>query len=349
MEEEKETNENEGENENEFDEKDDNLKETSVVGFDDEILTREVPKKSIFKKIFRGAGYGSLIVGGGILYILFNILQFVVPAIVGLSMIWWAIVEFLRGSIIVGLLVLLIGTPIAIGIANWVSIPLFFLAILAVIIWGIIHLFGFSVSFGNVWDVIWLVIKTLLLGGMAFLGINEFIKAIKEKRIVNFFKKNWFYILLFFFLLWLFFPRGFFYHKIEFTPEEKEQAGYFRELIKKKDMALEIIEEASKESLEPTFSLTLEQSEKYNQYLKEAYGYCDRIDDATLEKIHPDLPYHFRNELCQHLQLDIETLELTKGGEEINPDVIEKQIEVFGLSGKFIDWYNSNRNKFDIP
>lgn len=168
-------------------------------------MAEESKAKKGFKKFLKGFGLGGLYVGGGILFILFNILQFLVSAIVGLLMIWWAIVEFLEGSIIVGLLVLLIGTPIAIGIAHWAFIFLFFLAILSAILWGIANLFGLSVSFGNAWDIVWLVIKILLLGGMAFLGISGFIGAIKEKRVAEFFKENWFYILLFFFLLWLFF------------------------------------------------------------------------------------------------------------------------------------------------
>jgi len=143
--------------------------------------------------------------GGGAFLILFNIVQFAVPAVVGLSMIWWAITLFLEGSIIWGLLVLLIGTPIAIGIAFYAAIFLFFIGIIAAIIWGIINLFGFNVSFGSVWGSVWLVIKILVLGGMAFLGVSSFVQAVKENQIASFFKGNWFYILLFFFLFWLFF------------------------------------------------------------------------------------------------------------------------------------------------
>ena len=160
---------------------------------------------NFIKKLFKGVGFGGLYVGGGALLILFNIVQFVVPAVVGLSMIWWAITLFLEGSIIWGLLVLLIGTPIAVGIAAWVSIFLFIIGIIAAIIWGIINLFGFNVSFGGVWDSIWLAIKILILGGIAFVGVSSFVQAVKENELVSFFKGNWFYILLFFFLFWLFF------------------------------------------------------------------------------------------------------------------------------------------------
>lgn len=166
----------------------------------------EVPKKESFlKKIFRGAGVGGLVVGGGFLYISFTILQFLFIAFAGLSMIGLAISLFSEGSIIWGLVALFIGTPLVIGFASYFFIFFLALAILALIIWGIIYLFGFNVSFDSVWDGIWLVIKVLILGGMAFFGISSFVQAIKNKNLVSFFKENWFYILLFFFLFWLFF------------------------------------------------------------------------------------------------------------------------------------------------
>lgn len=195
---------------------DDNLLESGESDLDDvesknELIPNydhrvETPQKeSFFKKIFRGVGFGGLVVGGGFLYISFTILQFLFVAFAGLSMIGLAISLFSEGSIIWGLVALFIGTPIAIGLASYFFIFFLFLAIIALIIWGIIYLFGFSVSFGSVWDGIWLVIKVLILGGMAFFGISSFVQAIKNKDVVSFFKENWFYILIFFFLFWLFF------------------------------------------------------------------------------------------------------------------------------------------------
>jgi hypothetical protein len=163
------------------------------------------PKKSIFKIFFKGMGTGSLIAGGGILYILFSILQFAFTAIVGLGMIGWAINAFSKGSIIVGLLVLLIGTPLAIGFSYWAFFFLLILAILSAIIWGIAHIFGFSISFASAGDFVWTIIKVLILGGMAFVGIVGFVEAIKKKRPLYFFKEYWLGMLLFCFLFWLFF------------------------------------------------------------------------------------------------------------------------------------------------
>src|SRR3989344_3911686 len=164
-----------------------------------------IKKESFIKKVFKGVGTGGLVVGGGFLYISFTILQFLFVAFAGLSMIGLAISLFSEGSIIWGLVALFIGTPIAIGLASYFFIFFLFLAILALIIWGIIYIFGFDVSFGSVWDGIWLVIKVLILGGMAFFGVSSLIGAVKNKNVLSFFKENWFYILIFFFLFWLFF------------------------------------------------------------------------------------------------------------------------------------------------
>ncbi len=165
----------------------------------------EPPKKSIFKRFFKGMGIGSLIAGGGVFFILFSILQFAFTAIAGLGMIVWAINAFSKGSIIIGLLVLLIGTPLAIGLTNYLFPFFLVLAILSAIMWGIAHIFGFRISFTSAWDLVWIILKVLVLGVMAFVGITGFVEAIKKKRLLYFFKECWLGILLFCFLFWLFF------------------------------------------------------------------------------------------------------------------------------------------------
>jgi hypothetical protein len=149
------------------------------------------------KKLLPGLGYGLLIGGGW----LFGIMQFVVTAIAGLSMIWWAITLFLEGSILWGLLVLLIGTPIAIAIASYAAIPLFFIGIIAAIIWGVIKLFGFDVSFDGVWDVIWVGIVILVLASIAFWVVSSLVRAIFKGEI-NWFRRhlNWTFVLAY--VLW---------------------------------------------------------------------------------------------------------------------------------------------------
>lgn len=164
-------------------------------------------KDSLFKRIFIGVGTGGLIVGGGFLYLSFIVLRFLFVALAGLSMVWLAISLFSKGSVIWGLVALLIGTPIALGIAGYFFIFFFFLTILALLIWGIISILGFNTTFSVVWDNIWLVIKILIIGGMAYFGATEFIQSVKGKEITYYLKENWFYILLFFFLIWLFFLR----------------------------------------------------------------------------------------------------------------------------------------------
>jgi hypothetical protein len=166
--------------------------------------TKPSKKKNIFRKILEGVGVGSFLVGGGIISILFFILNFLFTAFIGLSMIRIAIIMFMEGSILWGSL-LLIGTPLAIAISSSLFFYLIILGIFSAILWGIAHIFGFSVSLGNAWSIILSILKMLIFGGIAFSGIVEFIKAIKEKRISEFFKEYWVGILFFCFLFWLFF------------------------------------------------------------------------------------------------------------------------------------------------
>lgn len=168
-------------------------------------MTEPPKKKSIFRKIFKGFGYGSLFVGGGIISIIFYILNFLFTAFVGLSAIGIAIRLFIDGSILWGLLTLLIITPLAIAFAHWLFFYLIILGILSAILWGIATIFGFDISFWTAGDIIWLLAKITILGIMAFAGIVGFIEAVKEKDILGFFKDYWLGILFFCFLFWLFF------------------------------------------------------------------------------------------------------------------------------------------------
>ena len=192
------------ENENKHDDVDDIENEKGITPSKDPEAVI-IKKENFIKKIFKGVGTGGLIVGGGFLYVSFTILQFLFVVSAGMSMIGLAISLFSEGSIIWGLVALFIGTPIAIGLASYFFIFFLFLTILALIIWGSIYIFGFDVSFGSVWDGIWLIIKVFILGGMTFFGVSSFIEAVKNKNVLFFFKENWFYILIFLFLFWLFF------------------------------------------------------------------------------------------------------------------------------------------------
>ena len=192
------------ENENKHDDVDDIENEKGITPSKDPEAVI-IKKENFIKKIFKGVGTGGLVVGGGFLYVSFTILQFLFVVSAGMSMIGLAISLFSEGSIIWGLVALFIGTPIAIGLASYFFIFFLFLTILALIIWGSIYIFGFDVSFGSVWDGIWLIIKVFILGGMTFFGVSSFIEAVKNKNVLFFFKENWFYILIFLFLFWLFF------------------------------------------------------------------------------------------------------------------------------------------------
>ena len=176
-----------------------------IKAHDVDVIATDPQKNNIVKKLFKGVGVGGLVAGGGILFILFSILQFLFTAIPGLLMLIWAINLFSKGSIIIGLLVLLIGTPLVIGLSNWLFPIYLVLAILSAIVWGIARIFGLSISFHNVWDLVWIILWVLILGALAFFGVAGFIEAIKRNRLLSFFKESWLGIIFFCFILWIFF------------------------------------------------------------------------------------------------------------------------------------------------
>lgn len=120
-------------------------------------------------------------------------------------MIGLAITLFSQHSIIWGLIVLFIGTPIVIALASYFFIFFLILIILALIIWGVTYLFGFDIAFSSVWDGIWLIIRLLIVGGLGYFLVSGFLISLQKSMAVYFFKKNWFSIILFIVIFWLFF------------------------------------------------------------------------------------------------------------------------------------------------
>lgn len=179
--------------------------ETTEIEYHDQSLSKNTTNKSFVKKVFGGIGIGGAVVGGGILFLVLTVLRFLYIAAAGLSMVILAISLFQNGSIAWGLIALIVGTPIAIGIASFLFMPILFFSILTLIIWGVVAIFGVHTSFGNIWGWLWFILKVLCVGFIAYTGIVEFIKSVKQNQLSKFFKENWFYFLLFFFLIWVFF------------------------------------------------------------------------------------------------------------------------------------------------
>ena len=155
--------------------------------------------KGVIKKFFEFLGIGTLVAGSWIFYI-FN---FLIVASTGLLMIYWAIKMFLEGSIIIGLLVLLIGTPIMVGIAQQFSVFYFLFMVIALILWAIINLFGLDISFGSVFDSTWLIIRLIGFIYLLWYVVFGLYEAIKRNELLEFLKDNWYLILFFLFVIWL--------------------------------------------------------------------------------------------------------------------------------------------------
>jgi hypothetical protein len=144
-----------------------------------------------------------LVVGGGLIASTIYVLRFLYIAIVGLGMIGLAVDLFVKGSIIWGLIVLLVGTPLAIGIASYLFIPLFGLTVVALLIWGTAFLFGFHIEFQNAWGLTWLILGILLWIVTFSILLMNLLRAIKNKSAIEFFKESWLLLIFLIFISWM--------------------------------------------------------------------------------------------------------------------------------------------------
>jgi len=101
-------------------------------------------------------GQAGLVAGSGFLYLSVYILRFAFVGVCGFTAIWFSIQLILAGSILWGILALLIGTPLVIGISSYFFPVLLGITIVSAIIWGCTRLVGGEISFSNIWSSIWL-------------------------------------------------------------------------------------------------------------------------------------------------------------------------------------------------
>ena len=95
--------------------------------------------KNLLIKILKGLGFGGLAIGGVGFYAIISILQIIFVWGTGLSFVLWGIALLLQGSIIGGLFVLFIGTPIAVTIAS-LLFPLWVIFLICLLIYWVILL-----------------------------------------------------------------------------------------------------------------------------------------------------------------------------------------------------------------
>lgn len=107
-------------------------------GYDLDTPLEAPKKKSIFRKILGAVGMGGLITGWVGLFGIMFFLHIIFVWGAGLSMISYGVYLLVNGSILWGLIVLFIGTPIAVGIAEFLF-PFWMIILIIGIIIGLIR------------------------------------------------------------------------------------------------------------------------------------------------------------------------------------------------------------------
>ena len=91
--------------------------------------------------------------------------------------------------------------PIIIAIFLWLSG-------IGIMILGMFLIFDFELYLDSGWDILWFVIKILVLIFLPFRAFEDLIDKIKEKNLSHFLYDNWFFVIFLLGLIWFLFTEG---------------------------------------------------------------------------------------------------------------------------------------------
>ena len=143
-------------------------------------------------------GLGSLATGGGVLFIIYSILDTVIKALAVLLPVYLSIISFMEGSIIAGILYLIIGMPLASYAANFFAPLIIILGFICALYWligGVILGNDISIigTFIAIWDFIFwkrllsiIIIGVVVVVSMQFFGwLSEIKETRQSKEVIN--------------------------------------------------------------------------------------------------------------------------------------------------------------------
>lgn len=116
-----------------------------------------------------------------------------------------------------------------------------------------------------------------------------------------------------------------------FTDLEQQNLIHFIDSIHLRNNAMSLLHEVPSNSIENAFSPdNLEKINKALAMMKKGVKESIKVNDQTLDKLHPDLSKHYREELCVALESYISFLE--EGG-------VAKESKSKKLSDKWGKWF----------
>lgn len=133
-------------------------------------------------------GLGFLVTGGGAFYIIFSILVTVIQACAVLWPVYLSIISFMEGSIIAGILYLIIGIPLAAFVANVFAPLISILGCVCALYWligGVILGNEISIigTFIAIWDFIfWKGLLSIIIIGVVVVVSVQFFGWLSERK-----------------------------------------------------------------------------------------------------------------------------------------------------------------------
>jgi hypothetical protein len=121
------------------------------------------------------------------------------------------------------------------------------------------------------------------------------------------------------------------------SQEEIKNAQYLLQALNMRSEATKIINQDHVD-----YIITDSEETTLTHYLHFSLELATKTQDDILDKIHPELKDHFRNEFQKGMELQLSCLE-----NETND--VSTAIKASLLQNQWVDWYNSHKKKMRIP
>lgn len=129
----------------------------------------------------------------------------------------------------------------------------------------------------------------------------------------------------------------------DWSDQERNLSQHFHDSLAASQAATELI------NCEPPVGQTfMIGAEEILAFQKAALREAKQVPDTVLDKAHPQLRQHFREEYERYLEAHIRSIERGMAGAPIE-EQMALQVEGGDLHDRWVDWLNSNRRDIQMP
>ncbi len=126
----------------------------------------------------------------------------------------------------------------------------------------------------------------------------------------------------------------------KWTDKEKENSVHYFNSAKLAKQATKLLNEAGEKSNKMTVEVEKQLMKLHKTALEEA----KLVDDALLDKAHPELREHYRNEYQKYLELELEYYKT-----RVDAGQASNTYQSMVFQNKWVDWHNANKKDIKFP